>query len=397
MVSNEMTRRHRPAVFQEWEHGRWEARALDLAGSVLGRTSPNPAVGAVVVRDGQVVGEGATQPAGGPHAEIVALAAAGEAARGATLYATLEPCSHYGRTPPCTEAIIGAGIARVHYAVVDPNPIVSGKGHRDLADAGIAVIRGGGTWADEATHLNEGFFHWIRHRRPFVIAKWAMSLDGRIATHSGDSRWISGPGSRIRVHELRNVVDAIMVGSGTVLADDPALTTRLDRPDVRHPLRVVLDARGRIPISARIVAGGLPGETLVVTTDASSTAWQREMISRGIDVVVLPPAASGGVDLNALLVALGERDIVSLLVEGGSTLLGAFVDSQLVNKYHVFVAPLVVGGEDARSPVEGIGADQVRDALRLCSHQIEHLGDDLLVTLYPEEGSSPGSVARPDV
>ncbi len=366
------------------ENERWEARALELARSVLGRTSPNPAVGAVVVRDGQVVGEGATHPPGGPHAEVIALDTAGEAARGSTLVVTLEPCSHHGRTPPCTQAIIDAGITRVHYAVLDPNPVVAGSGHRALEDAGIEVLRGGARWEREASTLNEAFFHWIRSRRPFVIAKWAMSLDGRIATRSGDSRWISGERSRTAVHELRNVVDAIMVGSGTVLADDPALTTRLDRPDVHHPLRVVVDARGRIPASARLVAGDLPGHTLVATTCASSKAWREEISARGAEVVLLPPGASGGVDLDALLMTLGNREIGSLLVEGGSSLLGSLVDARLVNKYQIFVAPLIIGGGDAWSPVGGIGIDRVVNAARLCPDRVEHLGDDLLLTCYPE-------------
>lgn len=351
---------------------------------MLGRTSPNPAVGAVVVRDGQIVGEGATQPAGGPHAEAVALAMAGEAARGATLYATLEPCSHHGRTPPCTEAIIAAGIARVHCAVLDPNPIVMGNGRRNLEESGIEVIPGGGIWAGEAEQLNEAFFHWIKCRRPFVIAKWAMSLDGRIATGTGDSRWISGARSRSWVHELRNVVDAILVGSGTVLADDPSLTTRLDRPGVQHPLRVILDARGRTPLSARLVSGGLPGRTLVATTAAASESWRRAVAGRGAEVVVLPLGATGGVELDALLRILGLRDVISLLVEGGSTVLGSFVDARLVNKYHVFVAPLVIGGAGAPSPVGGAGADQLIRAARLRSGRIDHLDGDLLFTGYPE-------------
>lgn len=371
------------AAFPDEEHGQWKARALELARSVLGRTSPNPAVGAVVVRDGQIVGEGATQPAGGAHAEVVALAVAGAAARGGTLYATLEPCSHHGRTPPCTEAIIAAGITRVHYAVLDPNPVVWGNGRRVLEEAGIDVVPGEGTWTGEASTLNEAFFHWIRRQRPFVIAKWAMSLDGRVATRTGDSRWISGDRSRARVHELRNVVDAILVGSGTVLADDPALTTRLGRTDAHHPLRVILDARGRTPVSARLIAGGLPGRTMIATTPASSETWRQEIADRGVDVMILPSAASGGVDLDALLITLGRRDVVSLLIEGGSSVLGSFVDSRLVNKYHIFVAPLVIGGAGALSPVGGTGVGGLTEAACLRPDRVEYLDGDLLVTGYP--------------
>lgn len=368
--------------------GYWEARSLELARSVLGRTSPNPAVGSVVVRDGRIVGEGATQPVGGPHAEVMALAAAGPAARGATLYATLEPCAHHGRTPPCTEAIVRAGIARVHFAVLDPNPAVAGKGRRDLVRAGIEVMPGRGTWAEDAARLNEAFFHWIQTRRPFVIGKWAMSLDGRIATKSADSRWITGAEARRCVHELRDVVDAIAVGSGTVLADDPSLTTRLDRPAVRHPLRIILDARGRTPLTSLLVAGDLPGRTTIATTSASADSWRSELASRDVDILLLPPAEAGGVDLHALLAELGRRGIVSLLVEGGSSVLGSFVDARLINKYQVFVAPLVVGGLRAVSPVGGAGVDRLREAMRLRSDRVERVGNDFLLTGYPEAGTT---------
>lgn len=366
---------------------RWERRALDLARSVLGRTSPNPAVGAVVVREGEIVGEGATSPAGGPHAEVTALTEAGERARGATLYSTLEPCAHRGRTPPCTEVIVDAGIARVHYAVLDPNPLVQGAGHRRLAAAGIEVVTGGGPWVSGSAELNETFFHWIAHRRPLVIAKWAMSLDGRIATRTGDSRWISGEEARRWVHEQRNVVDAVLVGSGTVLADDPSLTTRLDRSDVHHPLRVVLDARGRTPLSARLVAGDLPGRTLIATTMMSSASWRREVASRGAEVAILPVAPAGGVSLDALVETLGERRILSVVVEGGAAVLGAFVEARLLDKYQVFVAPFIIGGKDAPSPVGGRGVDRLTCALHLLVDRVDHLGTDLLLTCYPNAHS----------
>jgi len=263
------------------------ARALQLARGVVGRTSPNPAVGAVLVRDGRVVGEGATHPPGGPHAEIVALRMAGAQARGATLYVTLEPCSHHGRTPPCADALIAAGVAAVYYASGDPHP-VAGGGARVLRAAGVTVVPGEGAWAEEARRINEAFLHWVTVRRPFVTVKWAMSLDGKIATRAGESRWISAPESRRRVHELRDATDAILVGSGTALADDPALTTRLEGGHgPHHPLRVVLDGRGRLPTTARLVAGALPGRTLVATTAASPPAWRAVLTGAGVDVVVL--------------------------------------------------------------------------------------------------------------
>jgi len=300
------------------------ARALQLARGVVGRTSPNPAVGAALVRDGIVVGEGATHPPGGPHAEIVALRAAGDRARGATLYVTLEPCSHHGRTPPCADALIAAGVAIVHYATDDPHP-VAGGGARVLRAAGVTVVPGEGAWAEEARRINEAFLHWVIVRRPFVTVKWAMSLDGKIATRAGESRWITGGAARRRVHEVRDTTDAILVGSGTALADDPALTTRLEgRHDPHHPLRVVLDGRGRLPATARLVAGRLPGRTLVATTAASPPAWRAALTTAGVEVAMVPPDAGGGVDLAALLDDLGARDITSLLVEGGGDGCGFF-------------------------------------------------------------------------
>jgi len=374
-------------------HRQWEARALELARSVLGRTRPNPAVGAVLVRDDTVVGEGATQPAGGPHAEIIALGTAGERARGATLYVTLEPCCHHGRTPPCTDAIRAAGVAEVRYAIGDPNPQVAGRGDCLLRSAGVRVIPGRGWWAQEARRLNEAFFHWVRTGRPFVVAKWAMSLDGRIATHSGDSRWITGEEARHRVHQVRNVTDAILIGSGTALADDPVLTTRLKTGEVRHPLRIVLDARGRLPVTARLVAGGLPGRTLVATTASSPPTWRAELAAGGVEVLVLPAGTGRGVALVSLLDLLGQRDITSMLVEGGATVLGAFVEAGLVDKYLVFVAPVVIGGAAAPGPVGGTGVAVLAQALRLHLDRIEHIGQDVLLTCYPRHAADlPGSV-----
>ncbi len=361
-----------------------QKRALDLARSVVGRVSPNPAVGAVLVRDDVVVGEGATQPPGGPHAEVAALRAAGERARGATLYVTLEPCSHYGRTPPCTDALIAAGVREIVYATADPNPRAGGGG-RLLRAAGLSVVYEDGPWEDDARRVNEVFFHWIAHQRPFVIAKWAMSVDGKIATRTGESRWITGDAARGRVHALRDRVDAILVGSGTALADDPALTTRLEGREVRHPLRVVLDARGRLPLSARLVADRLPGRTLVATTTASPPAWRRALEATGNEVSVFPPGPRGGVDLTAIGAFLGARAVTSLLVEGGAGVLGAFVEARLVDKYLVFAAPLVIGGHDAPGPVDGRDLELLSNAPRLTLDAVERIGDDVLLTCYPRK------------
>lgn len=364
----------------------WMRRALALGWSAAGRTSPNPAVGAVLVRGGEAVGEGATQPPGGAHAEIMALRQAGRAARGATLYVTLEPCSHHGRTPPCTDALIAAGVGAVHYAVADPNPLVAGRGRQALQAVGITVVAG--ECASEAAWAHEAFFTYITRGRPFVIAKWAMSLDGKIATRTGDSRWISGAAARRRVHQLRDTVDAICAGSGTVLADDPALTTRLEGAvAVHHPLRVVLDARGRTPLNAQVLSGALPGRTLVATTQEAPRTWRAAVAEKGSELLLLPPSVTsgltGGVDLATLLADLGRRGCTSLLVEGGGTVLASFFTAGLVDKALVFLAPLVIGGQNAPSPVQGIGVDLLRQAGRWRIAGTDACAPDVLVTAYP--------------
>jgi diaminohydroxyphosphoribosylaminopyrimidine deaminase/5-amino-6-(5-phosphoribosylamino)uracil reductase len=374
-------------------------RALSLARQALGTVSPNPAVGAVLVKAGPIVGEGFTQPVGGPHAEVAAIRQAGEAARGATLYVTLEPCCHHGRTPPCTEAILAAGVREVHLSHLDPDPHVNGRGKAELESAGVAVFVGEGE--EEARRINEAY---LKHRTtglPFVIAKFATSLDGKIAATSGDSRWVSGPESRRWAHRQRTLVDAIMVGVRTVLIDDPELTARPEPcegarqadGEPRQPLRLVVDSRGRTPASAQVLRG--PAQTLVSTTDASSEAWRREMRDAGAEVVVLPTRRAGGpaseerVDLGELLRHLGGRDILSLLVEGGGELLGAFFDLGLVDKVQAIVAPIIIGGQDAPTAVAGRGAYRMADALRLRDVTLERLGEDMLVTGYVggEEGS----------
>jgi diaminohydroxyphosphoribosylaminopyrimidine deaminase/5-amino-6-(5-phosphoribosylamino)uracil reductase len=360
-------------------------RALSLARQALGAASPNPAVGAVLVKDGRIVGEGFTQPPGGPHAEVVAIRQAGEAARGAALYVTLEPCCHHGRTPPCTEAILTAGVREVHLSHLDPDPHVNGRGKAELEAAGVSVFVGEGE--KEARRINEAY---LKHRTtglPFVIAKFAASLDGKIAATSGDSRWVSGPESRRWAHRQRTVVDAIMVGVRTVLIDDPELTARPEPGEgarqadgePRQPLRVVVDSRGRTPASARALSP--PAGTLVATTDASSEAWRREMRDAGAEVVVLP-ASGGRVDLGELLRHLGSRDILSLLVEGGGELLGSFFDLGLVDKVQAIIAPMIIGGHDAPTAVAGRGARRMADALRLRDVTVERLGEDMLVTGY---------------
>nr|WP_290668102.1 bifunctional diaminohydroxyphosphoribosylaminopyrimidine deaminase/5-amino-6-(5-phosphoribosylamino)uracil reductase RibD [Ardenticatena sp.] len=359
------------------KHRTYMQRALALAQQARGRTSPNPMVGAVLVKEGRIVGEGYHRRAGDPHAEVEALRAAGEAARGATLYVTLEPCCHYGRTPPCTKALIEAGVAEVHMAMLDPNPKVAGKGRAALEAAGIRTSVG--LCEQEARALNAAFVKWVTTGRPLVIAKFAMSLDGKIAAHTGDARWISGEASRHYAHQLRNEVDAILVGVQTVLADNPRLTTRLpDLEDVRHPLRIVLDSRGRAPLTAQLFQPTLPGRTLVVTTPAMPAAHRDALRAQGVEVLVCP-SENGRVALPALLDELGARDITSVLVEGGGTVLGAFFDANLVDEVVAFIAPMIIGGAAAPQPVGGQGVARVADAWRLEDVYVERLGDDLLV------------------
>ncbi len=356
--------------------------ALDQAALALGRTSPNPAVGAVIVRNRQIVGRGYTQPAGQAHAEVMALREAGEHARGASLYVTLEPCTIWGRTPPCTDAIIAAGIAEVVIAARDPNPRFERDAATVLQAAGIQV-RFDREAEAAAIAQTEAFRHWIVTKQPFVTVKFAMSLDGKIATRTGDARWISGAASRQRVHELRDQTDAILVGINTVLADDPLLTTRLEqhwRP-VQHPLRVVLDARGRMPASAAMLADAVAGTTLIATTAAASVEWQASI--GNAEILELPSNAEGRVAIPALLSELGQRDISSLLVEGGGEIIAAFLAAQAVQKLHVVIAPKIIGGV-APSPVGGVGIARMSEAELWQFAASEHYGDDIWLTAYPK-------------
>ncbi len=355
-------------------------RALSLARRAVGSTSPNPAVGAVLVKGGRVIGEGYTQPPGGPHAEIVALRQAGAAARGAILYVTLEPCCHQGRTPPCTQAIIEAGVKEVRLSHLDPDSQVSGRGRQALEEAGIAVQVGEGE--EEARRINEAYIKQRTTGLPFVIAKFAVSLDGKIAATSGDSRWVSSPQAREWAHRQRSQIDAIIVGVRTILVDDPELTARPEgtTKGARQPLRIVADSRGRTPSSARVLGG--PGKTLLATTAASTAAWRKRMAgAAGAEVLVLP-AYRRQVDLLELLHNLGQRPVLSLLVEGGGDLLGSFFDRGLVDRVQAIVAPMIIGGRRAPTAVAGRGVRRIEEALRLREVRVDRLGEDVLVTGY---------------
>ena len=353
-------------------------RALELSREALGLSSPNPPVGAVVVKDGQVVGEGHTLPPGQAHAEIMALQQAGDRARGAHLYTTLEPCCHFGKTPPCTRDIISAGITAVHVATRDPNPLVNGKGLTELQDAGLSVHLD--ECGDEARQLVEAYTRYVETGLPFVTAKFAMSLDGKIATASGDSRWISSEESRCRASELRRQSDAVMVGIGTVLADDPRLTARDEAGKnlPRQPLRVIVEGAAALPPTAQLLRE--PGAVLVATPK-KAVDRAAALGTPGAEVAQLP-AGDGSVDLEALMQTLGQRGVTSLLVEGGGVLLGSLFDLGLVDKVAAFVSPVILGGRDAPSPVAGAGADVMASAIRLTRSKAELIGDDVMITGY---------------
>ena len=354
-------------------------RAVSLARQALGSTSPNPAVGAVVVKNGEIVGEGFTQPAGEDHAEVVALREAGSRANGATLYVTLEPCNHFGRTPPCTDAIIDAGISAVQVAIVDPNPAVSGGGVERLESDGIPTHLGAESAA--VRRQLEAWLKLVTTGRPFITAKFAMSLDGKISTHTGDSKWITGDKARWHVHKMRTRADAIMVGIGTALADDPRLTARDERgnPLSRQPLRVVVDSRGRLPATARLLSE--PGKTLIAV-GSGVTGSQMGEHGDGVEFRHFP-LRDEHIDLQGLIEFLAEeRDVTSIMVEGGGTLLGAMFDLGLVDKVVAFVAPTIIGGASAPSPVGGAGVEMMVDALELERVRWKRLGRDMLITGY---------------
>jgi diaminohydroxyphosphoribosylaminopyrimidine deaminase/5-amino-6-(5-phosphoribosylamino)uracil reductase len=354
--------------------------ALSLARLAMGYTSPNPAVGAVIVEDGLAVGMGYTQPAGSEHAEIMAIRQAGDKAKGATMYVTLEPCSHYGRTPPCTQAIIDAGISEVNIALLDPNPLVSGRGVRRLNERGIKTHMGMGQ--QKAYEINEAYIKHITTGLPFVVAKFAMSLDGKIATKTGDSKWITREEARNYAHALRHTVDAIMVGVNTIIADNPRLTAKCcgGRGGIgkMQPLRLVVDSKGKVPLNSHIFEP--PGEVLLAVAAPFNSVKKKKFVKAGAEVLELP-ASDGLVDIVALLKLLGKREIVTVLVEGGGKLLGSLFDHHLVDKVLAFISPIIVGGNEAVS-VGGNGVDNMAKALRLSRVDIKNFGDDILVSGY---------------
>ncbi|MFO7716290.1 bifunctional diaminohydroxyphosphoribosylaminopyrimidine deaminase/5-amino-6-(5-phosphoribosylamino)uracil reductase RibD [Desulfosarcina sp.] len=361
------------------EDRKYMLQALDLAEKGLGRTSPNPMVGAVLVKDGRVVGRGYHQRAGEPHAEVNAIDDAGEHARGATLYVTLEPCNHFGRTPPCTRKILDAGIRRVVVAMDDPNPGVQGGGVRYLQDQGIDVTTG--VCEKSARTLNEAFITWVTTGRPFVIVKCAATLDGRIATRTGDSRWVTGPASRQFVHRLRHAVDAIMVGVKTVIKDDPSLTTRMDGQPGADPTRIILDTRLSIPLTSKLLRLKSHAPTWMVC-GVNAAAERRAALENAGARVVTAPLKGRRIDLSALMRQLGEMGITSLLIEGGATVIGSAFAADIVHKVCFFYAPKILGGDDGAPICRGAGPEHMRESIAVHDLSVFRFDADVMLQGY---------------
>ena len=346
---------------------RFMVRCLELAGRGRGSVEPNPMVGAVVVQRGRVIAEGAHARFGGPHAEVVALDRAGARARGATLYVSLEPCPHFGKTPPCTDRVLAAGVREVVVAVRDPNPIVSGRGLAALRHGGVKVRTG--VLEEEAVRLNRGFFKAHRHGLPYVAAKWAMTLDGKIATRTGNSRWVSGKKARKWVRALRDDFQAILVGANTAERDDPGL-----RGGRRDPIRIVLDSHARLPLESQLVRTARERRTIVAVTDSAPASKLRKLERAGVQVIRLEAT-----DLRVVFEELARSGIHSILVEGGGEVHASLLEGGLADEVLVVVAPKIAGGRDAVTPVEGEGISRMAEALKLEDVTVERLGEDVLI------------------
>lgn len=352
---------------------KYMARALELARNGMGWTSPNPMVGAVIVKEGRIIGEGWHRRCGGLHAEREALAVCTEDPAGATIYVTLEPCCHQGRQPPCTQALLDAGISRVVVGTGDPNPLVAGKGISLLRQHGITVKEH--VLEKECTDLNQVFFHFIRTGQPFVVMKYAMTLDGKIAAHTGASKWITGEAARNHVHRQRHRYSAIMAGVGTVLADDPLLTCRIEGG--KNPIRIICDSGLRTPLASQIVKTADSVPTILATCNMDTQA-ARPFLDAGCTVLALP-RREGHVDLQALMAELGKRQIDSVLLEGGGTLNWAALKAGIVHKIQAYIAPKLLGGKEAKSPIEGEGFPSPNEAVMLSDVTVTRLGNDLLL------------------
>jgi len=362
-------------------------RALELAAKGSGYTNPNPLVGAVIVKDGRIIGEGYHEVYGGNHAEINAINSAIEDVRGTTMYVTLEPCSHYGKTPPCAKALVEKGIKKVVIGLKDPNPLVEGKGIEILKSNGIEVVVG--VLEDEGRKLNEIFLKYITTKTPFCIMKTAMTLDGKIAATTGDSKWITGEEARGYVHEFRHRLSGIMVGVGTIIADDPLLTTRLGFEGGKDPTRIIVDSSGRIPLEAKVLNLKSSAKTIVATTEKIAKDKIKALEEKGVEIII-NPMKNGGVDLSHLMKKLGERNIDSILLEGGSKINYSALESKIVDKINAFISPKIIGGEMAKTPVGGKGLEYMRDAILLKDTKVYHFGDDIMVEGYVIRGKNMG-------
>ena len=349
--------------------------ALTLARSAKGQTSPNPNVGAVVVKNGEIIGMGAHLKAGGPHAEVHAIRAAGERVKGADIYVTLEPCSHYGKTPPCADLIIDSGIKRVVIASVDPNPLVAGKGIEKLKASGIQVDVG--ICEKEALELNEPFFHFIQTNTPYVTLKAAASFDGKTAAKTGDSKWITSPESRLQVHQLRNEHDAILTGVNTVIHDNPLLTARLPQGG-KNPIRVILDSHLKIPMDANVIQDK-SAKTIIFTRSDADVKKAEEIANCGAEIIFLEERIS----IDKVLKELGKKNIMTLLVEGGSEIHSSFIENDAFNQMILYLAPVIIGGKSAPSVVGGNGIDWMRQAKKLTFVSSEPIGPDIKIVAKP--------------
>jgi len=364
------------------KHEKFMKAALGYARKGLGKTSPNPAVGAVIVRKDQIIAAGFHRKAGAPHAEVEALnRLQGKARPGDTLYVTLEPCNHYGRTPPCTQAILEKGIRKVVVGMKDPNPRVKGKGCEYLSRQGVEIVTD--VLEGECRRLNEWFVTYVTKGRPFVIAKTAMTLDGWTATSTGHSRWVTNERSREWVHRLRNQVDGILVGVGTVMADDPLLNTRLKKGRGRDPVRIIVDTHLRIPVNARVLGHAKGSETLIAVSEDVPSRRLGRLERNGVSFLTCPKK-EGRIDLRALMDMLGKRSITSVLLEGGATLMGAMIRERLVDKFCIFKAPKILGASDGRPMALGQGPSRMDQSIPLKDIRIRRFGEDLLITGYPQ-------------
>lgn len=354
-------------------------RAIELAKKGQGWTRPNPLVGAVIIKDGKIIGEGYHEYYGKAHAEVNAFLNATEDVTGATMYVTLEPCSHFGKTPPCANLIVKKKISKVIVGLLDPNPLVSGNGIKLLKDHGIEVVSG--FLEDECCKLNEIFLKYITTKKPFVILKTAMTLDGKIATYTGDSKWITNEKSRAFVHEIRHHVMGIMVGIDTVLMDNPKLTTRLNIGKGKDPIRIIVDSKARLPLNAQVINPKSMARTIVATTDLANPNKLKALEEIGVEIIIIP-TKDNKVDLQRLMDELGKKGIDSILLEGGSTLNFSTLQAGIVDKVYQFIAPKIVGGSIAKSPVGGEGVKKITNAFELQSISIERFDEDIMIVGY---------------